>query len=572
LYPLLCDALAEEPDEALLEIVGHTLRRMQAGGMFDQVGGGFHRYSTDARWLIPHFEKMLYDQAALVSAYTSGWEVTGDDVFRWTVEDTLAFVGRELTGPSGEFHSALDAETLGREGQFYLWTDEELKRTLGPGAFDLFAEVYGLAEVPHIAGHARPEGGAVWMRESLPSAAARMGLEPGALRSSLAPLLDRLLAARSARERPRLDTKVITAWNGLMIGACARAYAALGDPRHRAMAERAAAFAMERLARPSAGEHALWRTWTDGRSEIPGFQEDYAMLAQGLLALGGATGERRWVEEAAALLTAMRRRFWDADRGGYYFAEPDPRLIVRGKHPTDGAIPSGNSAAAHAFLDLHELTGESGALKHVDQILSAHAGLLARSPSGVAHMTHAVLRRARLREGGPPGLLPLRGGAPSGVEESSSKVRIGLVGGAGGLLPGTPFRLAIRIDVAEGWKINANPAGPGLLPTVVDVRSEAPLREVAIDYPNPSPDPEIDRRFWAGRVVVVATIVPADSWSPPPGRATTPLRALCRLQACGAGVCLAESILSATFDAPVGGTASKPEDVGSLRRRVREAP
>ena len=360
-------------DPQVQRIVLHSLERMAAGGIYDQIGGGFHRYATDAEWRVPHFEKMLYNQAHLARLYLRAYELTGDDRWRWVAEDIFRFVAREMTGPEGAFYSALDAETEAEEGKYYLWTAEDLENVLGREA-ELFWSVYGLAPMPE------GEGGVLYVKTSFADAE---------LQDRIAPVRQRVLAARAERLYPLLDDKVLTAWNGMMIEAYAQGFAVLGEPEYRRAAEQAADFALKHLRREDGG---LWRVHRLGISQQEAYLDDYAFLARGLTALYRATGEERWLQAARELSAEMVARFWDQEVGGFFFTEASNALIVRSKFAQDSAMPSGNAVAAHALLDLAELTGQAHYRSRAAQILSAFGGAMWAQPTASVHLTAAVER------------------------------------------------------------------------------------------------------------------------------------------------------------------------------------
>ena len=290
------------------------------------MGGGYHRYATDRYWLVPHFEKMLYDNAQLARVHLAAYEVTKDPRWRQEAEATFAFIEQKMTAPDGGFYSALDAETKGEEGATYVWTKDEVKAALGESVdSETFAQVYGLAGEPQI------EGGRFVLHEPRTRAeqAAALKTTPEELEARLRPLRARLLEAREKRPAPLLDDKVITGWNGLMIAAYADGYRILQVDRYRQAAERAAGFLLEYL-RTSDGR--LLRTYRQGKAKLPAYLEDYAFLVQGLLRLHHATGDPRWLREAQALTDRMLADFEDREQGGFFFTANDHEsLLARAK-------------------------------------------------------------------------------------------------------------------------------------------------------------------------------------------------------------------------------------------------
>jgi hypothetical protein len=364
-----------------LEMVTHQLDGMRAGGIHDHLGGGFHRYATDRRWLVPHFEKMLYDQALIAWAYLEALQATGAERYARTARDLFGYVSRDLTSPEGGFWSAEDADSEGEEGKFYVWTPAELARVLSAEDARLVAEHYGVTEGGNF------ENGASILHESGPVAetAARLGLAPGELERRLGEARARLLEARSRRPRPHRDDKVLTSWNGLMISAFARGARALGEPEWAAPAARAAEFVWRRLRDPATG--ALRRRWRDGQAAGSGQLDDYAYYARGLLDLYGATFEPRWLERAKLVTEAQVERFWD-ERDGAFFDSPagDPSVKVRMKDGFDGAELAGNSIAVANLQLLAGLLDRRDWRDQARRSLDHYARRLAAGPTAMPQM------------------------------------------------------------------------------------------------------------------------------------------------------------------------------------------
>ncbi|HEX5727469.1 MAG TPA: thioredoxin domain-containing protein, partial [Longimicrobiaceae bacterium] len=366
-----------------LRQVETTLRSMAAGGIYDHLGGGFARYSVDARWLVPHFEKMLYDNALLARAYLHAWQATGADDYRRVVEETLGWATREMRDPQGGFYSALDADSEGVEGKFYLWTPDEVDALLGPEDGPLFRRYYDVTAAGNF------EGENILNTPREPEAvAAEAGVSPARLAQALARGRDVLYAARAERVWPGRDDKVLTAWNAMMIQAFAEAARALESEAYRETAVAAAEFLLREL---RAGGRLL-RTWRAGRAgPIPAFLDDHALLAEALLALYEATWDPRWVAEARTLADAMLDLFWDEAEGVLHDTARDAEtLVVRPRDPFDNAVPSGNSAAVMALLRLAELTGEERYAAVARTVLESMAELLARLPAGFGHLLCAL--------------------------------------------------------------------------------------------------------------------------------------------------------------------------------------
>ena len=346
-----------------------TLRAMAAGGIYDQVGGGFARYAVDATWTVPHFEKMLYDNALLARAYLHGWQVSGEDRMRTVCCETLDWVLREMRGPEGGFCSALDADSEGVEGQFYVWTLDQLRDTLGPELADAAIVYFGATELGNFDG-----ANVLEARGSYPS--------------PLPEIRRRLYEARAERIRPGLDDKRLTAWNALMISALADAGAVLerDDYVHAAIA--CAEFILREL-RDDDGR--LLRTWKDGRGRLRAYLEDYAFLLEALLTLYESTFDPRWYREAVALADQMTRHFADGDRGGFFMTADDhEQLAARRKDLDDSPIPSGSSAAAFGLLRLALLSGESSYERNAVGVLQLLYPMAVKHPQGFGHLLRAA--------------------------------------------------------------------------------------------------------------------------------------------------------------------------------------
>jgi uncharacterized protein len=347
-------------DSRALHMVEHTLERMRRGGIFDHVGFGFHRYSTDGQWLLPHFEKMLYDQAMHVLAYTDAHQATGRPLFRQVAEEVCTYVLRDLRSPDGAFYSAEDADSEGEEGKFYVWTAEELRTVLGEEPGRIAIEAWNVEEEGNFDDEStrqRTGTNILHVREAPEAIAARLGLEPDVLAERLESARDTLLKHREGRVRPLLDDKVLTDWNGLMIAALSRAAQVFDEPRYADAARKAAGFVLDRLQR---SDGRLVHRFRDGHAGIDGMLDDYAFLSYGLIELYRATFEVRWLQEALRLTDTMIEDFADEARGGFFMtAEGQDALILRPKEHTDAAMPCGNSIAMWNLFRLARLTGRS---------------------------------------------------------------------------------------------------------------------------------------------------------------------------------------------------------------------
>jgi hypothetical protein len=379
-------------DANALQMARLTLDRMAMGGIYDHLGGGFARYSTDARWLVPHFEKMLYDNALLVPGYLEAYQATGEPAYREVAEETLGWVLREMTGPEGSFYSTLDADSEGVEGKFYVWTAQEIEAVLGKGDAEAFDAVYGVAAEGNWDDPHHPGGGPkniLHRTKTFAQSARLLNVGEADLRARLDSCRRKLFEVRSRRVWPGRDDKALTSWNGLMIGALAQAAAALDAPRYAAAAARAADFILTRM---RTAEGRLLRTWSAGAPpKLNAYLEDYSFLIDGLVSLYEATFEPRWVEAALALADVMVDQFWDDAEGGFFYTGRDHEaLIARGKDPHDNATPSGNAMAVTGLLRLVKLTGRRDLREKAEATLRLYRGLLAEHPLAAGQMLLAL--------------------------------------------------------------------------------------------------------------------------------------------------------------------------------------
>ena len=363
-------------------VVRETLDAMLAGGIYDQLGGGFARYAVDRVWLVPHFEKMLYDNGLLATAYLHGWQAFGEERYRRVCEETLDWMLREMRGPEGGFYSALDADSEGEEGKFYVWFPEEIRAALGEEDAAPLLEFYGVSERGNF------EGANILHRAQGAAAPKPPGLDAARAR---------LLAAREERIRPGLDDKRLLSWNALAISALAEAGAVLGRDDYLEAARRCAEFVWEQM-RDDAGH--LLRTYKDGEARLNAYLEDHAFLLEALLTLYEASLEPRWYEAAVATAEAMLDRFADPERGGFFTTSVDHQeLIVRRKDVGDHPIPSGNSAAALGLLRLAALSGERRYREAAEDIFALFAKPATEHPNSFAHLLRAMdFAAARVRE------------------------------------------------------------------------------------------------------------------------------------------------------------------------------
>ena len=378
---LLRHYLRTEDSEAL-HMVELTLQRMATGGIYDQIGGGFHRYSTDAFWLVPHFEKMLYDNALLVRLYLHAYQITGNPMYRRIVEETLEYVMREMTGPQGGFYSAQDADSEGVEGKFFIWLPHEIEEALGTDDAEIICRYYGITP------HGNFEGRNI-LRVAMDAAnlARDEGLDAAAFGDLLARAKARLLAVRNERIAPGLDDKILTSWNGLMLAAFSEAASVLGRKDYAEVAERNAEFLLANLLR----EGRLLRTYKDGEAKLNGYLEDYAFLIDGLLTLHEVNFSRSTLDAAIELGNAMVDLFWDAATNQFFDTGHDhEQLVVRPKDLTDNAIPCGSSMAVDVLLRLAVITGDGDMERRASVALRGVRQLMMTFPTAAGHWLGAL--------------------------------------------------------------------------------------------------------------------------------------------------------------------------------------
>jgi hypothetical protein len=365
--------------ERALDMALGTFHAMSRGGMYDQIGGGFHRYSVDERWLVPHFEKMLYDNALLVRLGVHLWQAMPDPDVRRVVDDTLAWLSREMTSPDGGFYSSLDADSAGREGAYYVWTLDALRAALGDDA-ELAAAYWGVTAQGNFESH----GESVLHVAERPSVvAARLGLTSDQLQQGVARARHTLAAERARRERPGLDDKILASWNALMLRAVAEAARVFDDPAYRRLAVANAEF----LKRACVRDWRVARSHKDGVTRGAGFLEDYAAVALAWLDVHALTGDAVWVHDAVALGNATLQWFWDDAAGIWYDTARDhERLVTRPRDASDNAIPSGTSLATELMLRLNVLTGEDRFLTIASRVLAGLGQAMAQHPTAFGHL------------------------------------------------------------------------------------------------------------------------------------------------------------------------------------------
>jgi uncharacterized protein YyaL (SSP411 family) len=458
------------------DILDVTLDHMARGGIYDQLGGGFHRYSTERTWTVPHFEKMLYDNAQLVEVYARAYRLTKKPLYRRVVRETLAFVRREMTAPEGGFYSALDAETNGEEGRFYVWTDRELEEALPDKAdLALMRKVYGADAGANF----EQKYHVLTLPHPLAETAKDLKMTEDQLEARLVPVRQKLFDVRSKRPRPLLDTKVLTGWNGEMIAGYAVAGQVFEEPAYLDSARRAADFLLQHL---RTREGRLLHTYgarpgAPGEAKINGYLDDYAYLVDGLLCLHDATSEKRWLDEAQGLTELMIRLFEDKGGGFFYTANDHEKFFARAKDDHDGVQPAGNSAAARNFVRLWMKTGDEKYRALAEKTLKAFAGPFKANPASLTAMALAL--DLYLDEQPPPPKA-----AAAGPAKTDSKVKLAVKADKPDADGKQVLKVTLTMD--EGWHVYANPVGLeefASVQTVIAVNAKVKPQEVKVAYP-----------------------------------------------------------------------------------------
>jgi len=488
----------DETRRAIDHAVRATLDRMLAGGIHDHLAGGFHRYAVDAQWTVPHFEKMLYDNALLASVYARAGEAFGDEVYRSVARRTLDYVLREMTGPHGAFLSAQDADALGREGSAHVWTCDQVSAALEPEDAAFALRVFGLDRGPNFRDPHHPDEppANVLRLDERPDRLSRsLGMDQAEFVERLARVGGQLLAARNRRPQPATDDKVIAEWNGHGVAAMADGAALLGDARYAEAARRAARFVLDEMTN---ADGVLLRSWRDGVRGPEGSLEDYASMIHALARLhaldANGGGGTPWMDGALRLLDRAERAFASSDGGYFDVAAGRDDLFVRVRSTWDGALPTGSSVMLHALLELAGATGDARHLDRARACVAAMSATIARAPAACIHATGALARLiasgasqddassacavgtedrrdARATESPAPPAAP--DFSPLAVFTSVDRIEVG---------PDHPAELPLLVRIAEGWHVAAADAGDGVLPFRVHVVGGAGIEAYA-DYP-----------------------------------------------------------------------------------------
>ncbi len=447
---MLLQSAERNPDPAVVEALVITLDAMAQGGIHDQVGGGFHRYSIDNGWLVPHFEKMLYNQAHLARVYLLAWRLTGKPRFRRVAEQILDYVLRDMTSGQGGFYSATDADSEGEEGRFFLWTIEQIRKVLEKPDADLVVEMFGMSDRGNFEG-----SNILHLPVSVAEHAEHMGMPVTDLYTRLDQIRETLYQARERRPHMLRDEKIITAWNGMMISTLALAGDLLQNSDFLLAAKRAAQFVWDHNWKKASKE--LWRIHLNGKSSVTANQEDYAYFAEGLLHLYDVTGDRVWLERAQQVADAMLHGFWDKANGGFFMGLESGQVAAMGRpkdNGGDGAIPSGNSVALKVLQMLSRRSNNLEYGNKAEATLAAFSGLIKLRPSGFSYMLSAAMDLQQ-------GEISARGYAAMGGVRADATVL-------------ADNKISVQVQVPEGWHINSSqPLQQGLIATQLGLMDQA---------------------------------------------------------------------------------------------------
>ncbi len=563
------EALKRQPNPASAELLDLTLMQMACGGIRDHVGGGFHRYSVDRQWHVPHFEKMLYDQAQLVDLYANAYAATQNRLYKQVAEEILAFVERELTSSEGGFYSALDAETNGIEGETYVWEAKDIERILGANAA-AFKDAYHVKDLSDF------EHGNVLRlsMKQLPGPAREIPLGSAHSTSETDEFTvarQKLLDVRNQRPKVLRDEKVLVGWNGLMIGAFARAGTSLNQPAFVRVAEKAALFVMGNL-RDQQGR--LLHTHTSGQSKLNAYLDDYAFVIDGFLALNDATGDAKWQRAAKQFQDDQLKMFRDETGGAFFFtSHQHEELLARTKNCYDGVLPAGNSVSARNLLKLAKLTGEKQYLNEARTIIDLFASNLDQNPRGLTVLALAMseLLAADQADGqsnvSSPSNVSQAGGeseAPSNsplIKASNQKeappkkdehVRAQAYLSVDKLPAGSVCQVIVVVNVDKDWHINANPPKPDyLIPAKITWKSKNKVELVDVKYPPGKPfrfdGSDEDALVYEGEVQFRGTVkIPKEA-----GGLTEDMEITVDYQACDKRGCLPPKNIKLTGKLPI---------------------
>jgi len=574
---LLQKYLLQHPQDKGAEMLYFTLDQLAAGGIHDHLGGGFHRYSTDRFWRVPHFEKMLYDNAQLADVYVAAFKATNNQLYRSVAEDIFTFVLRDLTDDQGGFYSALDAETDGVEGQYYVWSRDEVKKSLEPDEVRLFAQYYGLDRESNF-----EHGYVLEVVRPISKLAEDFKLTATEVDERLRTISAKLLSVREKREPLLRDDKVLTSWNGLMIRALAHGATTLNRPEYLHAAEKAATFILSRM-RDDNGR--LLRTYRAQVAKVPAYLDDFSFLIEGLLALHAASGDEKWLNAAIRLQDQQQELFWDERQHGYFFMGTDhEELLVRIKDMHDSVLPSGNSVAVRNLLRLAKLAKKPEYLKYAEQTLEAASQVMKDTPRSAVNMAVALSefllqpapktedKQSSLDEDPDVATIQLVSSeepAESPPAVKKKKLPEHMKGQAfleyDKLPAGNSCEFCILLDIDKGWHINPNPAQDEAIPTEVTLKSKLKSTASQIIYPEPEehevPGLKKKVQYLSGQVEIRGLVdVPAGT-----AGKNEELEFLIKYQACNDKTCLRPMTMSLKIPVKV---ARKGEQVKPVNKLI----
>ncbi len=521
---LLAHEYRRSRDQTLRKILTTTLDAMARGGIHDQLGGGFHRYSTDQQWLLPHFEKMLYDNAQLLRTYVDGYLLTGDETYREVVQDIVSWVSREMTDPGGAFYSAIDAESEQEEGKFYVWTYYEVIQALGQEQGSFFAAAYGVEQGGNFVEQAtgeRPGTNVLYLSQPLEQVARDRGIDLVVLKSDLREIREKLLTLRAQRARPHQDDKILSGWNGLMIGSLAYAGRQLQEPSYTNAAARAAQFVLSKMVK----DGRLLRTYRAGSARLPAYLDDYAFFAAGLLDLYEATGDRQWLDHAKQLADTMVDGFQDEKNGAFFFTTSEhEELLVRSKNIFGGGnIPSGNGVAAELLLRLARISGQPGYREQAEQTLEAISDLMWRQSTSTDSLLLATAislqqderRPAEISATTQPIQTAGRGTSDVDSRHQEGPITAQAFASRQSVTPGQTFHVAVVLDIQSGWHLyGPNPDVMFVNPTTVTLRPHPALRagDVVVPKGQRAQDPVLGQtlKTYEGRITFLLPVTLTD--------------------------------------------------------------
>lgn len=520
-------------NNAALDMVTQSLGKMAAGGIYDHVGCGFHRYAVDKEWYIPHFEKMLYNQALLARLYTDAARITGNAYFADIARSVLEFVSGPMTDGNGGFYSAIDAETDAVEGAYYAWTSAEIEKLLTPEETNYFVAHYALADIPAFPGHKHVEGQVIVARNPLDYAARARNLPYVQLAALSGQIMNKLLAVRNTRKTPQIDRKIIVAWNGMMIDAFAHAGKVFGIQKYTDTARKAADYILEHAID---NEGTLCRIVMDGRAQIEATLEDYAFLIKGLISLFHATGDKAVLDNAISLMGTANAQFYDKHMGGFFFTTTSEFLITRIKSGDDSSVPNANAVMLDNLTQLHAITKDNSYqeqakalseffLKGNSRILAEFASMVQYGLCLEAHVngklpTASTYQDSKAADAGQT--------APDDVLTMSASLF------PADAKPGENCEVLITLDIKDGWHINAHKGNlPYLVPTQIDIQGEG-IEPVGLLFPDPlkkRDDADASLLVFEGLVNITARLRLGQ------GKKRPPLNVMLRYQPCRGTSC-----------------------------------